>query len=168
MGGSPSFAAVRIETMELSLLKAVLEGLGIEPEIDTVRDRKTLQKAVYLAQRRGADLGYRFGWYVKGPYSSPLADDYYLLDKNPNPEPALRLSGADEALLKPVRDILTVPDDVDLEQPEWMELLASVDYLRAVSGLSDADASQRLKELKSSLAPFETQALAAIQKAGLR
>ena len=154
--------------MELSLLKAVLEGLGIEPKIGTMRDRKTIQKAVYLAQRRGADLGYRFGWYVKGPYSSPLADDYYRLDKNPDPEPALRLSEADAALLAPVRDVLAVPEGVDLHQPEWMELLASVDYLRKVSGLPDAEASQKLRELKPDLAPFEPQALDAIRRAGLR
>ncbi len=153
--------------MELSLLKAVLEGLGLEPKIDTMQDRKTIQKAVYLAQRKGADLGYRFGWYIKGPYSPPLADDYYRLDKNRNPEPALRLSEADAKLLAPVRAILSVPPGVRLDQPEWMELLASVDYLRRVSGLKDAEATLKLKELKPALAAFEPQALAALETADL-
>ncbi|HZZ71301.1 MAG TPA: hypothetical protein VFE24_03555, partial [Pirellulales bacterium] len=55
-------------------IKLMLDELGIPETIATVDDRKRVQKAVYLGQRAGMNLGYRFGWYVRGPYSSALAD----------------------------------------------------------------------------------------------
>jgi uncharacterized protein YwgA len=153
--------------MELSLLKAVLDQLELEPKIDTERDRKLMQKAVYLAQRAGADLGYRFGWYIKGPYCSKLADVYYRLDKNREPEPQLKVSGNSSTVLRKVKALLDVPNGVKLERPEWAELVASVDYLRKISGLSEADASKTLEDQKPALAPFEAQAKQALQQAGL-
>lgn len=153
--------------MELSLLHALLKALGLEANIDTMSDRKTIQKAVYLAQRKGADLGYRFGWYIKGPYSSSLADAYYRLNKNKVPEPSLELSDESLKMLDPIRSILEPPKDVPLEQPEWMELLASLDYLEKVSGKNPTEARKSLKELKPALADYEAQARTALEKAQL-
>ena len=65
--------------MKLVLLKLFLDKLGISSEIDTFEKRKTIQKAVYLGQLTDVDLSYRFGWYLKGPYSPSLAEDYYPL-----------------------------------------------------------------------------------------
>ncbi len=41
-------------------LKLILDGVNIDCSIDTLDDRKRVQKAVYLAQLSGVDLGYRF------------------------------------------------------------------------------------------------------------
>src|SRR3712207_9330456 len=46
--------------------------------------RKRVQKAVYIGQLTGVDLGYRFSWYVKGPYSTALTRDYYDLAEDVN------------------------------------------------------------------------------------
>ncbi|QYK52436.1 MAG: hypothetical protein KF824_09215 [Fimbriimonadaceae bacterium] len=153
--------------MELSLLKAVLDQLDMELKIESMSDRKLMQKAIYLTQRSGADLGYRFGWYKKGPYCSALADVYYRLDKNPNPTPQLRLSKSSNDLLKSVKDLLTVPEGVDLAQPEWAELVASVDYLKKISGLKETDASETLLAQKPHLASYENQAKTALKRSGL-
>jgi hypothetical protein len=40
-----------------------LRELGVEPRIATVADRKGVQKAVYIGQLSGIDLGYRYSWY---------------------------------------------------------------------------------------------------------
>lgn len=63
----------------LITLKLFLDELGIPDEIETIDDRKRVQKAVYLAQLTGVDLSYRFGWYLMGPYSPTLTKDYYSL-----------------------------------------------------------------------------------------
>ena len=63
----------------LIVLELVLRELGMEPVIDSLQDRIRLQKAIYLSQEAGVPLGYRFGWYVRGPYSKGLARDYYYL-----------------------------------------------------------------------------------------
>src|SRR5690349_17229058 len=66
---------------KLIALKRILEELGVPADIDTVDDRKRIQKAIYLAQLPGIDLGYSFSWYVKGPYSPALTRDYYSLSE---------------------------------------------------------------------------------------
>lgn len=44
-------------------------------------NRFKIQKYVYLARYYGLDMGYVFGMYIHGPYSSELANDYYELAK---------------------------------------------------------------------------------------
>ena len=53
-------------------LKLVLSELGFSSSIDTLNDRVTFQKAVYLAQAVGIPLRYRYSWYIMGPYSRDL------------------------------------------------------------------------------------------------
>ena len=60
-------------------LKLFWMNPGIPCDIDTLDDRKLIQKAVYLGQLSGVDLGYRFGWYIRGPYSTSLTRDYFSL-----------------------------------------------------------------------------------------
>ena len=55
---------------KLITLRLFLDALGQSVDIETVDDRKRVQKAVYLGQLSGVDLGYRFSWYVMGPYST--------------------------------------------------------------------------------------------------
>ena len=69
---------------KLLALKLVLEALGVGTNIGNVTERKEKQKAIYLVKAlTGLDLGYSYGWYIRGPYSPSLANDYYEL-QNPN------------------------------------------------------------------------------------
>ena len=61
---------------KLVVLKLFLDELGIPDSIDTVDERKRIQKAAYLGQLSGVDLGYRYGWYKMGPYR--IGPSYYL------------------------------------------------------------------------------------------
>jgi uncharacterized protein YwgA len=54
-------------------LKLVLDELGISSDYSTIKQRTKVQKAVYLAQCVGVDLGYTFGWYTKGPFCPELS-----------------------------------------------------------------------------------------------
>ena len=128
----------------LNVLKLFLDELGLGAEIGKLDDRILLQKAVYLGQLHGADLGYRYGWYLRGPYCPTLAADYYQLSE------ALQTESIDltDKRLHPVlreqaqkaRPLLDLPDGVDLWRPEWLELLASVHFLQRISRMTPEDA----------------------------
>src|SRR5205807_10531285 len=64
-------------------LASYIQSLGLSSKLQTFRvdfeKRLEFQKTIYLLQEAGADLGYQFGWYKHGPYSSSLADDAYVL-----------------------------------------------------------------------------------------
>jgi hypothetical protein len=155
----------------LQALKALLDALGVGAEISTVADRKRIQKAVYLGQRAGANLGYRFGWYVRGPYSPPLADAYYALANaltmGDEPPADLCLNPGLAASLKKLLPVLEVPEGVHLPQEDWLELLASWDYLLAVSKATPEAAKERLRREKPLLAPMIEEAVAARARAAL-
>lgn len=153
-------------------LKLFLEELGVPVSIDTFTDRKRVQKAVYLGQRAGVDLGYRFGWYHYGPYSPRLARDYYELEDAVAIEdtamPGPTLAPPVRQRLDRVKPALEVPESVNLQAPEWFELVASLDYLLKVRHLSHEEALHVLKDEKADLSPYANDAVQALERAGLQ
>jgi len=143
----------------LVLLKLFLNELGVSDSINEIDDRKSIQKAVYLGQRlAGVDLGYRFGWYLRGPYSPSLTQDYYALAdslsaddkewerKSLKPEIARKLRKNARVLEKPKK--------VELSDADWLELVASVDFLRNVRKRDDEEVQRILKKEKPHLIDF--------------
>lgn len=59
--------------------KLALEQLSLPARLSSFDDSLILQKAVYLAQAAGVDLGYFFHWYLRGPYSSALTRDAFSM-----------------------------------------------------------------------------------------
>ena len=53
-------------------------------DIKKFEDRIKLQKYVFIAKFFGLKHSYKYNMYIRGPYSSNLADDYYELEKNEN------------------------------------------------------------------------------------
>ncbi len=140
------------------VLKLVLDNLGVSDSIAEVDDRKRIQKAVYLAQAAGVNLSYVFGWYVMGPYSPALTRDYYSLasalearDKGYEGK-ALRpdLQGK----LQSLQPLIKPPPGTGLSQEKWLELLASIHFLRTVSKFDEDDSKEVIAKEKESLAPF--------------
>lgn len=150
----------------------VLHGLGIEPSMDQFRDRLVVQKAIYLAQAAGLDLGYHYGWYLRGPYCSELAKDMFAAVADPN--------GVDDALErwkldKPSRDELrklqALVGELDAELPRRLELLASVHFLIKRGQVADhgpKEITQRLKAFGKNFTQEEVlQAIHSVEQAGL-
>lgn len=141
----------------LVVLKLFLDALGIPDEIATLDDRKRVQKAVYLGQVAGIDLGYRFGWYLLGPYSPQLARDYFALAEARALGESTRGAKLDRSVvsvLRRIQPLLTEHANCDLKQEDWLELVASVHYLRTVSSFDQGKARKVLKEHKPTLAKF--------------
>jgi len=155
----------------LTALKLFLDELDTPPDIETVDDRKRVQKAVYLGQLSGVDLGYRFGWYLMGPYSPSLTRDYYTLAteiasgdreyEDKELQPSLRTR------LRRVHDLLDPPAEVNLPQERWLELVSSLHYLREITNLNREKALEKLTQEKPSLVKFADQAESMLKEVGL-
>ncbi len=144
----------------LEALAFFLDTLGINSSIHTLEDRKRVQKAVYLGQLSGVDLGYSHGWYIRGPYSPELTRDYFRL--------AEEIEDGREALegkalrpevihkLERVRPVMQIPSELErtLSVEDWLELVASYHFLRAVSGYSKEETQEVFVKQKPRLAPY--------------
>jgi uncharacterized protein YwgA len=146
----------------LTALGLVLDELGIPLQIEQVEQRLIIQKAVYLAQMR-ISLGYTYGWYLKGPYSPRLTQDYYELA-----ERVTRGDVQDAVLKDSARDALQNVKDLIEAQPEgtrlapWLELLASIHYLRTKSGFTVNATRKKIAETKPHLAGLFNAGVAAL------
>jgi len=52
---------------------------GFKFDVEKFEHRLMLQKYVFISKFMGLNLGYPYSIYLRGPYSSELADDYYKL-----------------------------------------------------------------------------------------
>jgi uncharacterized protein YwgA len=149
-------------------LKVVLDALGESSDISSLDDRKRIQKAIYLGQRTGVDLGYRFGWYIRGPYSTSLARDYYqLADELQVRErdfEGKKLRSDAATKLQALAPLFQPPPNFKLDKEDWLELLASWDYLRTVSRQDAEKARATIHEEKPRLAPYIDEAAAALKR----
>ncbi len=140
---------------DLQALKLVLDHLGVGTSIKNVSERKEKQKAIYLAKVFGIDLGYSYGWYVKGPYSPSLTKDYYELQET-NSETTVTLRDDILKSLESVKNnfVQNNKRPAGMQTPEWLELLASWHYLRKVSKYSITKANEVMSTQKSHLSDF--------------
>ena len=157
---------------KIILLKLFLDELGIGSEIDTFDKRKTIQKAVYLGQLAGVAQNYRFGWYLKGPYSPSLAEDYYCLadelQMGDEDYKEYRLKKSLRDKLKEIRPLFRKPREFKLQKKDWLELIASYAYLRRVKRLDDDKADKVLKEKKPNLYKYRKLARKKLEEIPLK
>ena len=62
---------------ELNILHAVSKAAGRSLDVDDFNDRLIIQKGCYILNSHGYGPRFRFSLYIRGPYSSDLADAYY-------------------------------------------------------------------------------------------
>lgn len=66
------------------LIVAVSKALGRKLDRRKFNDRLLMQKGCYILNSWGYGPYYRYGLYIRGPYSSELADDYYEIGRLSN------------------------------------------------------------------------------------
>lgn len=52
-------------------------------------NRLKVQKYIFIARKFGVKLPYKYSLYIRGPYSSSLADDYYKIENFQEYEPLI-------------------------------------------------------------------------------
>lgn len=151
----------------LTALKLIYDALGIPVSVDSERDKIRLQKALYVAQRKQVDLGYRFAWFERGPYCTELAEDYHRLAfTSLKPSRGAELEEDAAKALKRIRRVFeSCP--VGLDDYLWLELLASLDFLRHVSRYGEDIVERVIRREKPSLLQYKSEADKALAMIGL-
>jgi hypothetical protein len=119
-------------------LKLVLDEAEInQVRLDTFSQRFNIQKRVYLIQLMGCDLGYRYGWYIKGPYCRELtADAFTLRDEllsGDRDHDAFDLAGQSKGQVETAKRLWAPPAAPAVSDDDWLELLASLHYLKHIA-----------------------------------
>jgi len=126
-------------------VKLVLDGLGLGFKIGAFFERLILQKAIYLAQAGGINLGYHYQWYLHGPYSPALTRDAFSmqLEITAGMDDSGRwvLDDASRNRVGQLRRL--IPDQPDpMARARKLELLASVYFLIDRKQVSGRDVKQ--------------------------
>lgn len=139
------------------ILSKVLDILGVgKPDMDAdFSNRIKYQKIIYLLQASGTSLGYGFNWYIRGPYSSPLAHALFNIDDttyknskeikfNDNDEVVSSLKSFTEKLGDNINDV------------DYLEVLASLHYIKKATNKDDFSyLKKKLLEAKPNLAQID-------------
>ena len=115
------------------LLAKSLEAAELPLSVRTFDDRLILQKSVYLLQTAGIRMGYRFRWYLRGPYSPEMtAGALGIVNDGDYSKKELQGWKLDEdsvAIAKKMQSLLHRENETKVEQARRLELLASVLFL---------------------------------------
>lgn len=148
-------------------LKLALDVLDVPITPETFTDRLLLQKATYLSQAAGVRLGYRYSWYLKGPYSPELTRDYFQLTDESGITDGYKLRDDQMESLRRVTAVSTPPSGTHVTRADWLELLASLHYLMERLGKTFDQASEIIGVTKAHLHPHVVAAHEALEAAGL-
>jgi hypothetical protein len=132
-------------------VSVILRELDIPISVTSKSNRVAMQKAVYLAQTQGADIGYRFSWYEDGPYSRALAETCYLIDEYRSDYEGFYADDDFKSQLAPVKKLIdSKPSHANLAQ--WLEAVGSLDFMIRVMARPMEESIERCKLNKPNLA----------------
>ena len=130
-------------------LKLVVDGIRLRFEIGSFEDRLILQKAVYLVQAAGVDLGYHYQWYLYGPYSPSLTRDEFAvvteLAQGYDESEGWTLDESSNATLDKLQSLVGEEDRSKVARQ--LELLGSVHFLITHEQVANADDDQQITEV---------------------
>lgn len=137
------------DLLSVAKLIACLRYLGVSPNMETFPQRKKAQKLAYLLEVFGINIGFRFNWYLHGPYSSDLTQVLYDAKraKSSVPELQLNINEQDKRKMENLKRFL----GQDINSAETLELLVSLHYLLEATrreNVLDEEALIILKERK--------------------
>jgi len=109
-----------------------LRELGIPLEMDSFDKRLALQKTILILQKAGVYLGYRYGWYLRGPYSPDLASDLFMItslhDKGSSEIQNWILDSDSKSILTSIKNLFNNNNPIK-EHSRHLELVASILFL---------------------------------------
>lgn len=138
MGARPK-SGDAVEAVNLGLVLKALDNF----DMSTFGGRLVLQKTIYLLQSFGVYLGYRFSWYIRGPYSPRLARAGFELEDvyGKITEPGRFRGGAQ----KKFDAFLAFMGDKK-NDPDRLEILASIHFLKKIHpGMAKREIIGRVK-----------------------
>ena len=111
------------------VLNGLLKRIGNFNGMKKFEDRLILQKTIYLLQAFDLYIGYKFSWYIHGPYCTELTrDGYSILEIKGNKTITLFSDSGDEEKFKKFLKFL---GDKKTD-PSWLEIISSIHFLNKV------------------------------------
>jgi len=132
------------------ILREIYRSIYLEDFVyENLEDRIKLQKAVYLLENMGLNVGdYSFSWAKYGPYSPHLdGDARFCMTKKPG---KVHFSEQANKAFTKVKDMLEIPHD-PYSTRYWIEDIASIHFLRNVCHYSEEKALSVLVKQKKYL-----------------
>lgn len=120
----------------------VLNELGIKPLMTSFSTRLRVQKILYLLQELGLQTGWKFSWYIRGPYSPDLAHE--LFEHREKPTKELKVEEDEKKSIRQFRDKFG-------ESPlnaQQLEAAAAVIYVAKSTGLRSTALAVRVSKEK--------------------
>ena len=129
------------------LLYMILKEFG-GINLNDFDDRLTLQKRIYLLQRFGLDLDYRYNWYVRGPYCPQLTEDAYRAQSQTSD---LRIQSNSFDLTEETKSVIVSYKQFEQQLhgpdlPLLLELSASIHYLLHVGFLPGGKSKENIQQ----------------------
>jgi len=127
------------------ILGGLLKRIG-KYNVNNWNHRIIVQKLIYILQEQlGDNLGYRFNWYVRGPYCPRLADDFYNLE---NTEKAPIVKYTDDEINQRYDKFAELMEKYQ-DNKDILELVASMIYLSPTKKISNKEnLLEKIKKLK--------------------
>ena len=125
----------------------LFRSAGIEPSLETFDNRLQLQKLTYLLEVFGMDLGFRFNWYLHGPYNRFVTKVLFDSDKAESEREVEDVFTNEKKKLSILKEFL----GSDINSSRTLELIVSLHYLLVLgkrSGVKDEQIVKQLHDLK--------------------
>lgn len=113
-------------------LLSTFSALGEEIDVQTFNSRFFIQKYGYFLQEFGADLGYAFGMYIHGPYSTDLTRDAYALQQIEYTDEEIESVSVDTDAIEDLQALIEEVDELvsgNRSKQYWFELFANLHFL---------------------------------------
>ena len=131
-----------VDAEKIARTLRVLSELGIKPVMTSFSTRLRVQKILYLLQELGLQTGWKFSWYIRGPYSPDLAHELFE-----HREKAAKDLKADDNENKAIRKFRDKFGQLPLNAQQ-LEAAAAVMYVAKSTGLRSAALATRVSKEK--------------------
>ncbi|HJH32745.1 MAG TPA: hypothetical protein C5S50_11380 [Methanosarcinaceae archaeon] len=129
------------------ILSKVLDILEVgKPDMEDFSNRIKYQKIIYLLQTSGPSLGYGFNWYIRGPYSSPLAHVLYNINDTTY-EKSKNITFNDNERIESLITDFKNKLGSDIDNVDYLEVLASLHYINKSTFSGNGEFSDLKKKL---------------------
>ena len=118
--------------MNPDILAGIVKNFYNSFNMKTFENRLKIQKIIYLMQAYGLNIGYTYGLYLYGPYSTELTRDAFSM---PDFTCIKKIAFSNKEDQKKFNSFIRFMGDRK-EDPLWLEIAASVHLLRKNYGFS--------------------------------
>lgn len=147
----------------IEILCKIALKIGLDLDKNSFNNRKILQKSIYLLQEKfELDLGYKFVWYLFGPYSKELAlDGLRLYDNWENISLAIKDEELSENAEQKIQEFMDLVGN-KLKDAVWLETVACMHYI----SINILEGNKNYEEIKRKIFEMKKEIIDDISSTG--